>query len=109
MQERPYLRPAFYGLVELQLSVMPSLVRRFGRGFEHHPVLKQLPAFLDYVRNRVRRQGQRLGYVPETPPSKLSRAAAMGAGLALYARSQLARPKSTLDKTYLEELGFNPR
>lgn len=109
LEERPYLRPAFYGLVELQLSVMPSLVRRFGRGFEHHPVLKQLPAFLDYVRDRVKRQGQRLGYVPAEPPSKLARAAAMGAGLALYARSQLARPKSTLDKTYLKELGFEAR
>jgi hypothetical protein len=106
LDERPYLRPAFYGLVELQLSVMPSLVRRFGRGFESHPVLSQLPDFLEYVRARVKRQGQRLGYAPRHIPSKLERAAAMGVGLALYARSQLARPKSTLDKTYLRELGF---
>jgi rubrerythrin len=106
LQQQPYLRPAFFGLVELQLAVMPALVSRFGRQFEHHPVLSQLPAFLDYVRDRVRAQGRRLGYVPERSPSQLERVASIGLGLALYARSQLSRSRSRLDKTYLSELGF---
>ncbi len=107
LRERPYLRPAFLGLVELQLAVMPALVRQFGKGFDNHPVLSQLPAFLEYVRDRVRRQGRRLGYMPEAPPGTLRKAASMTLGLALYARSQLARSKSKLEKTYLSELGFS--
>lgn len=106
LQEQPHLKAAFFGLVELQLAVMPALVRGFGRGFDHHPVLRQLPGFLMHVRRRVRLQGERLGYVPSEPPGHLERWLKMGAGLALYARSQLARSRSQLDKTYLRELGF---
>ncbi len=106
LQQQPYLRPAFFGLVELQLAVMPALVRQFGKGFDQHPVLRQLPAFLEYVRYRVRQQGQRLGYVPDEPPSIARRAASMTLGVALYARSQFSRSKSTLEQTYLSELGF---
>lgn len=106
LQAQPHLRPAFFGLVELQLAVLPALVRRFGKGFDQHAVLRQLPAFLEHVRTRVRLQGQRLGYMPEKPPGRVKRALSMGAGLTLYARSQLARSTSKLDKNYLRELGF---
>lgn len=106
LQQQPHLKPAFFGLVELQLMVMPMLSKRFGRGYEQHPVLSRLPAFLDHVRARVRHQGQRLGYMPEKPPSVFERAWSMGYGIGLFARSQLARSRSTLEKTYLQELGF---
>lgn len=106
LTERPYLKPAFFGLVELQLLVMPLLVERFGKGFDRHPVLSQLPAFLEHVRARVREQGRRLGYVPEVEPRLLERAWSIGYGVALFARSQFARSRSKLEKTYLQELGF---
>jgi rubrerythrin len=105
--ERPYLKPAFFGLVEAQLSVMPLLAQRFTQGYDDHPVLRQLPAFLDHVRQRVYAQGRRLGYVPEQPPGNLTRAAAMASGLLLYARSQLARAHTKLPSNYLRELGFS--
>jgi hypothetical protein len=106
LSEQPYLKPAFFGLVEMQLLLMPALVHRFGKGFERHPVLRQLPAFLNHVEARVRRQGKRLGYVPDRAPGKVGRAASMGLGVLLLARSQFARSKSKLEKTYLRELGF---
>ena len=106
LAERPYLKPAFFGLVELQLAVIPLVVERFQDDFSDHPVMRQLPAFLEHVRSRVLAQGRRLGYVPARAPSRLARASAMGFGVAVYARSQLARSRSKLDKTYLKELGF---
>jgi hypothetical protein len=106
LRERPFLKPAFYGLVEAQLSVMPLLAERFTRGYEDHPVMRQLPAFIAHVRARVYAQGRRLGYVPERRPGKLTRAAAVTSGLVLYARSQLARARSNLPNNYLRELGF---
>lgn len=106
LSQQPHLKSAFFGLVELQLLVMPLLSKRFGRGFERHPVLSKLPAFLDHVRARVRHQGKRLGYVPDTPPSSLARVWSMGYGVALFARSQVARSRSKLEKIYLQELGF---
>jgi hypothetical protein len=109
LAERPHLKPAFFGLVELQLMVMPLLVKRFGEGFERHPVLSQLPAFLDHVRARVRHQGQRLGYVPQSEPTTFQRAWSMGFGVALFARSQFTRSRSKLEKIYLQELGFSSR
>jgi hypothetical protein len=107
LNEQPELKPAFFGLVELQLLLMPLLTKRFAEGFGQHPVLSQLPAFLDHVRRRVRHQGQRLGYMPDSPPSTFERAWSMGYGIALFARSQVARSRSTLEKTYLRELGFS--
>jgi hypothetical protein len=106
LREKPYLKPAFFGLVEAQLSVMPLLAERFSKGYEDHPVLRQLPAFIEHVRQRVYAQGRRLGYVPETRPVGARRLASVGLGLALYARSQLARAKSKLPDNYLSELGF---
>jgi hypothetical protein len=104
--QKPYLKPAFYGLVEAQLSVMPLLAKQFSRGYEDHPVMRRLPEFIEHVRARVYAQGRRLGYVPEEPPTGLKKAAVIGYGLALYARSQLARSKSKLPDNYLSELGF---
>lgn len=106
LAEKPRLRSAFYGLVQLQLAVIPYLVKPFEKEFADHPVLKQLPAYLEHVRRRVQSQGRRLGYVPDEAPSKAARAAAMALGAALYLRSQLARPKAVLPRTYLNELGF---
>lgn len=108
LRERPRLAPAFYGLVSLQLKLMPALVRRFNRGFERHPVLSQLPAFLEHVAQRVHEQGRRLGYVPKQAPSRLEELSAAGQGIALLLRSQVARSRSKLEKIYLKELGFEP-
>lgn len=107
LTQKPYLRPAFYGLVQLQLALVPFLVKPFAKDFADHAVLKQLPAYLEHVRRRVETQGRRLGYVPEKTPSKATRGAAVALGAALYLRSQLARPKAVLPRTYLRELGFD--
>ena len=60
------------------------------------------------MRERVKRQSRRLGFYPEREPSRWKRGLAMAAGTALFARSQLARSRSSLDKNYLSELGFEP-
>jgi hypothetical protein len=106
---QPGLRRAFYGLLELQLWLVPFAVEHLKGRAPGHPVLEQLDAFVEHVRGRVWRQGQRLGFVPAQRPAAPARAAAVLSGLWLLARSQLARSKSRLDHTYLEELGFAPR
>jgi hypothetical protein len=50
-----------------------------------------------------------LGFAPATPPNAAVRLWAMFTGLLLLLRSQLARSTSTLEKTYLQELGFQAR
>lgn len=104
--EHPWLRTPFYGILELQMSLMPFLVRAFRARAGDHPVLSQLEAFLGYVQARVYEQGRALGFVPERRPGLLGRLWAMGAGLALLLRSRFARSRSHLEKTYLKELGF---
>ena len=104
--ERPWLKTPFYGLFELQMAVLPFVARAFQKRAATHPVLRHVGPFLEYVRARVRSQGQALGFVPRERPGFLFRAWAMFFGVALFLRSQFARSKSTLDKTYLHELGF---
>lgn len=106
--ERPWLRWPYYGLVELQLSVIPFVVKAFKGKSEGHPVLSHLPRFVAFVQERVRRQGQELGFMPKERPGLLTRLGAMVWGVGLFLRSQLARSESRLDKTYLAELGFAP-
>lgn len=106
LAENPSLKPAFYGLLELQLMLVPLAVSGLKQRAPDHPVLQKLDAFVDYVKARVWRQGQKLGFVPETRPSPLYRSYAIGRGLLLLTRSQFARSRSQLDKRYLEELGF---
>lgn len=106
LKEQPHLKRAFFGLVELQLSLMPLLTEQFQKGYEEHPVLKQLPEFLAHVKQRVLNQGQRLGYVPSEAVTRKEKAKAMTLGVLLFAKSQFARPKAILEKTYLKELGF---
>jgi len=108
LRDKPWLRTPFMGLVDLQLSTLPALVSRLKGARPDHPVLRQLGPFVEHVRERVRRQGQRLGFYPEREPPRWKRALAMAAGAALFARSQLARAHSRLDKNYLSELGFEP-
>ncbi|WP_394826839.1 ferritin-like domain-containing protein [Pendulispora albinea] len=107
--ERPWLKTPYYGLFELQMAVLPLVVRAFEKRAANHRVLRHLGRFLDYVRDRVRRQGQELGFVPHVRPGFLYRIWAMLFGIALFLRSQFARSRSTLDKTYLDELGFGAR
>jgi len=107
LRERPRLRHAFYGLLELQLWLVPYAVRGLKERAPEHPVLQKLDGFVDHVRARVWAQGRALGFVPETRPGPLGRALAISAGVLLLARSQVARSKSKLDKRYLEELGFH--
>lgn len=109
LAENPGLKRAFYGILELQLWLVPYAVQGLKQRAPDHPVLAQLDGFVDHVRERVWKQGQALGFVPQKRPSKLVRAAAVSAGLGLLLRSQFARSKSRLDRTYLKELGFEKR
>ncbi len=109
LRDKPWLRAPFMGLVELQLSTLPLLVARLEGARPDHPVLSQLGAFVHHVQERVRQQSRKLGFYPEAQPNGVARWAAMAAGTLLFARSQLARSRSLLDKNYLSELGFGPR
>jgi hypothetical protein len=106
LQGKPWLRAPYLGLVELQLLTLPALVSRIAGGRPDHPVLSQMRPFVEHVTARVREQSRRLGFYPEAQPSLARRCAAMAAGTLLFARSQLSRSRSQLDKTYLRELGF---
>lgn len=106
LRDKPWLALPFMGLVDLQLSTLPALVSRLKGARPDHPVLAQLGPFIEHVRERVRRQGQKLGFYPEVEPPAWRRGLAMAAGTLLFARSQLARSRSRLDKSYLDELGF---
>lgn len=108
LSEQPQLKRAFYGLLELQLYLVPFAVKHLKERAPGHPVLEQLDAFVEHVRERVWRQGQALGFVPEVRPSATHRAWAVASGLALLTRSQFSRSRSRLDHTYLEQLGFGP-
>jgi hypothetical protein len=107
LAEKPWLRTPYYGLIEAQMAVLPMLVRAFEKRAGNHRVLAHLPGFLEHVRTRVHAQGKELGIVPDQRPGGLKRAYAMGYGVALFVRSQFARSKSTLEKTYIAELGLD--
>src|SRR6476661_1626117 len=64
LAEQPQLKQAFYGLLELQLYLVPYAVKHLKQRAPGHPVLEQLDAFVEHVRQRVWRQGQELGFVP---------------------------------------------
>lgn len=106
---KPWLRAPFMGLCELQLAALPWLVARLSRVRPDHPVLQQLVPFVRHVQARVRAQGRRLGYYPPHAPSALERGRAALLGVGLYAMSQFWPARSTLDKSYLSELGFAPK
>jgi hypothetical protein len=106
LKSRPWLREPFMGLVELQLGALPWLVARLGRVSPQHPVLKQLVPFVKHVQARVRAQGKRLGFYPERAPGPWQKGRAITLGLGVYAMSQFWPSRSTLDKSYLRELGF---
>jgi len=88
------------------MSVLPFVVKAFEKRAGEHPVLKHLPGFLAHVQRRVYAQGKELGFVPSERPGFAKRAAAMGMGLAVFARSQVARSTSRLEKIYIDELGL---
>lgn len=106
LRENPWLRAPFMGLVDLQLSTLPLLVSRLEGARPDHPVLSQLGPFVEHVRERVKRQSRKLGFYPAEEAPRWKRGLAMAAGALLFARSQLARSRSSLDKNYLSELGF---
>lgn len=108
LAKKPWLKAPYFGLVELQLISISSLVQHLQGKQSNHPVMSQLEAFVDHIRARVRKQGQRLGFYPQQRPHTFVRWGAMTAGVLLYARSQIARGHSKLDKNYLSELGFRP-
>ena len=105
--EKPWLVTPYYGLVELQMAVLPMLVKAFEKRAGNHPVLAHLPGFLEHVRTRVVEQGKELGFVPAERPGALKRAYAMSYGLALFVRSQFARSRPTLTESYIAELGLD--
>ena len=106
LAEKPWLRWPYYGLVELQLLVVPHLVKAFKGRMGDHPVLAHVEPFVEHVRRRVWQQGKDLGFIPDAPLSLPARAFAVASGVGLYGLSQFARSSSTLDHTYLKELGF---
>jgi hypothetical protein len=103
----PWMRTPFYGLLELQMIVVPWVARAFRKRTLSHRVLKHLDSFVRHVRERVYAQGRALGFVPEKRPGLLGRAWAIACGLGLLVRSRFARSTPHLEKTYLAELGFN--
>ena len=107
LAEKPWLQTPYYGLVELQMAVLPLLVSAFEKRAGNHRVLVHLPGFLEHVRTRVFRQAKELGITPAKPPGAVKRTWAMGYGLALFVRSQFARSKPTLVTTYISELGLD--
>ncbi len=107
LKEKPWLRTPYYGLIELQMSVLPMLVRAFEKRAGKHPVLVHLPGFLSHVRARVYAQGRELGIVPAERPGLFTRMFAMLYGLMLFVRSQFARSTSKLEKIYISELGLD--
>ena len=78
LAESPWLKTPYYGLLELQMSVLPLLVKAFEKRTGDHPVLNHLPAFLAHVQRRVYAQGEELGFVPRGAARMRKRAAAMG-------------------------------
>lgn len=106
LAEKPWLRTPFYGLLELQLSVAPMIVKAFAARAKGHRVLEHLPGFVGHVRARMWKQAQRLGFAPAERPGLPTRTWAMAWGVALFVRSQFARSKSRLEHVYLQELGF---
>jgi hypothetical protein len=106
LELHPWLRTPYAGLIELQLSLIPVVIRRFEKQMDSHPVLGHLPAFAQHVRDRVRQQGRDLGILDEEPMGRLRRWWSMSCGALLYVRSRLARSRSKLEKIYLSELGF---
>lgn len=107
LAEKPWLQTPYYGLVELQMAVLPMLVKAFEKRAGNHPVLAHLPGFLAHVRSRVARQSVELGIAPRERPGAVKRAYAMGYGLALFVRSQFAKSESKLEKIYISELGLD--
>jgi len=105
LAERPWLKWPYYGLVELQLLIAPMAVKPFANA--QHPVLSHLPRFVAHVRQRVWKQGQALGFIPQERPGLPTRLFAMAFGIGLFLRSQFARSKSSIDHNYLSELGFS--
>jgi hypothetical protein len=106
LSERPGFKRAFYGLMELQLWLVPHAVAGLKQLAPDHPVLQKLDGFVQHVQARVWEQGRSLGFAPSERPGPAARALAISAGVALLLRSQVARSRSKLDKRYLEELGF---
>jgi hypothetical protein len=106
LAEKPWLRHPFYGILEWQMVLAPVVTRAFRARMEKHRVLRHLPAFVTHVQARVWKQGQALGFVPDARPGFAYRCFAMVWAVALFVRSQFARSTSTLEKTYLTELGF---
>ncbi len=106
LEIKPWLKTPYYGLVELQLAAIGILAWTLQRRLKGHPVLTHLSAFAKHIRERVYKQCQELGFAPAKRPSLFVRLRAITWGLMLYVRSRFARSRSTLEKTYRRELGF---
>jgi hypothetical protein len=106
LETQPWLRTPYMGLIELQLALIPLVARAFGKRSADHPVLQHMPAFLAHVRAQVRAQSRALGILPAGELGTLHKLWGMAWGIGLFIRSQFSRGRSTLDKTYLHELGF---
>lgn len=106
LQQSPWLRWPYYGIVEWQMLLAPRAAYAFAARAGGHPVLQKLPSFVESVQKKLWAQGQALGFVPQERPGIPVRVFAMIWAVLLFLRSQFARSSSTLEKTYLTELGF---
>lgn len=106
LEKKPWLKTPFYGLVELQLSAINLLSWILRRRLRAHPVLTHLPGFAAHMQQRVRSQSRMLGIATVRTPGLFFRWFAMICGVLVYIRSRFARSRSTLEKTYRRELGF---
>jgi hypothetical protein len=104
---QPWIRWPYLGLLEWQLLLAPLAARAFASRAGEHRVLRHLPAFVAHIRARMLEQGRALGFVPEPRPGRVVRLGAMAWGVLLFVRSQFARSRPTLERTYLTELGFS--
>lgn len=106
LKEHPWLRHPYYGIMEWQRLLAPQAAMALISSAEEHPLLKQVPHFVAAVQDKLWKQGQALGFVPENRPSVAYRVFAMAFAAALLLRSRVARADSKLEHIYLSELGF---
>jgi hypothetical protein len=102
--ESPWLRWPMYGVLEWQMLIAPLVARSFAR--PGHPVLRHLGPFVEHVQRRCYAQCVALGVAPPARPGLPVRLGAMAGAALLFVRSQFARSRPTLERTYLHELGF---
>ena len=114
LERKPGLAPPLLGLTLVAMLGVRAIARYTGRRYGDHPVLKQMPAFLEHSNRVTELRLRRLGVV-DGPLERLGRgkrAALMSrATSSRYARAlnPLRRKPVPLTKTYLADPGIMAR